>query len=66
MMLLSYTGGRGTLGDSSRETLVRRIIGYSLLVGGSLVILFTLPLWLWLTVIGAACVAVGWYVAGMK
>ncbi len=54
------------MGDSSRETLVRRIIGYSLLVGGSLVILFTLPLWLWLTVIGAACVAVGWYVAGMK
>lgn len=52
--------------NESRERLIHRVVGYTLLVAGGLVILLTLPLWFWLTVLGAAAVATGWYIVGLR
>jgi hypothetical protein len=49
---------------SSRELLRRKVLGYSLLVAGGLIVLFTLPLWVWLAVMGAGVVTAGWYILG--
>lgn len=49
---------------SSRPELLRRIIGYALLVAGGTVVLAVLPLWVWLLVLGVALVVVGWALVG--
>lgn len=51
--------------NASREQLIRKVGGYTLLVAGGLVILCALPLWFWLAVLGAASVAVGWFIVGI-
>lgn len=50
---------------AGRDDLPRRMLGYTLLVAGGLVVLFTLPLWLWLAVMGVGAVTAGWYIAGI-
>jgi hypothetical protein len=43
---------------------LQRFIGYVLVVAGGMLVLTALPLWFWLSVLGVACVAVGWYLLG--
>lgn len=52
--------------EASRAELVRRIVGYTLLVAGGVTILAALPLWVWVGLLGAGCVAVGWFLVGRK
>ncbi len=45
----------------SRGSVIRRALGYCLLVAGALIVLTVLPLWLWLALLGVACVTFGWF-----
>jgi len=52
--------------NAGREQFVRKVAGYTLLLAGAAVVLFALPLWFWLAVLGAASVAVGLVVVSPK
>jgi hypothetical protein len=43
-----------------------RVLGYILVAAGVALIITALPLWFWLGLLGAACVAAGWALAGSR
>jgi len=45
---------------SDQTETVMTVLGYVLLVAGAILLLTALPLWFWLGLLGAACVAAGW------
>ncbi len=48
---------------TSQAEVMRRFAGWVLITAGAVVIVTTLPLWFWLSVLGAACVTLGWCLA---
>lgn len=44
----------------------RKVLGYVLLAAGAVLLLTALPLWFWLGILGAACVAAGYALAGSR
>lgn len=36
------------------------VLGYVLMLAGLVIVIAALPLWFWLSVLGAACVTAGW------
>ena len=49
---------------SSPSEVMRRLAGYALIIAGAVVVVTALPLWFWLSVLGAAFVTLGWCLAG--
>jgi len=45
---------------ASQAETIQRVLGLILMTAGAILILSALPLWFWLGVLGAACVAAGW------
>lgn len=37
------------------------VLGYILIIGGLVIVIAALPLWFWLSVLGAVCVTAGWF-----
>jgi len=48
----------------SQAGTLQRVLGVVLMLAGSILIIFALPLWFWLGILGAACVTAGWVLTG--
>jgi len=45
-----------------KKSLVEKIVGLALVVGGVVLILVYTPLWLWIAILGLGLIVLGWFI----